>query len=299
MPQLNDLILKYQPDVLWTDGDWDATAEEWQSKPFLAWLYNDSPVKDRIVTNDRWGSGIRFNHGGIYTPEYQPDMDFEDHDWEESRGMGYSYGYNRAEDAWDYNSSQTLILHLIDKVSRGGNFLLDIGPDAYGQIPPIMQERLQDIGQWMALNGEAIYNTRRWRQASQWSAGKRDYKGELVDGWKTAGDVLLKQTLEPDPGFAVKEVFFTQSPKTRALYAILPQYPADRKIILRNLTLPNSTEVMLLSTKDKLKWENTSGNTVTINLPEFSPSRMKSPEAFVIRIEIGRASCRERVCSTV
>jgi alpha-L-fucosidase len=284
VPQLNDLILRYQPDVLWTDGDWDATAEEWQSKPFLAWLYNESPVRDRIVTNDRWGSGIRFNHGGIYTPEYQPDMDFEDHDWEESRGMGYSYGYNRAEDAWDYNSSQTLILHLIDKVSRGGNFLLDIGPDAYGQIPPIMQERLQDIGQWMALNGEAIYNTRRWRQASQWSSGKRDYKGELVDGWKTAGDALLKQTLDPDPGFAVKEVFFTHSPKTRALYAILPQYPADKKVVLRNLTLPVSTEVMLLATKDKLKWENTSGNTVTITLPEYNPTKMKSPEAFVIRI---------------
>ena len=283
MPQLYDLINKYQPEVIWADGDWDATPDEWQSKQFLSWLYNDSPVRDRIVANDRWGSGVRFKHGGIYTPEYQPDMDFEDHDWEESRGMGYSYGYNRAEDAWDYTSSQTLILHLVDKVSRGGNFLLDIGPDAYGQIPPIMQERLLDIGQWLALNGEAIYGTRRWRQASQWSEGRRDHGADMVDGWKTGGDALLKQTLDPDPGFAVKEVFFTHSPKTRSLYAILPQYPNDRKIVLKNLSIPNGTEVMLLSTKDKLRWENTGGN-ATIYLPEYSPSRMKGTEAFVIRI---------------
>ena len=60
---------------------------------------------------------IRFKHAGIYTPEYQPDLDFEDHYWEESRGMGYSYGYNREEDAWDYNATQSLVLQLIDKVS--------------------------------------------------------------------------------------------------------------------------------------------------------------------------------------
>lgn len=284
IPQLNDLVYRYQPDVIWADGDWDASPEVWQSKEWLSWLYNESPIKDKVVVNDRWGSGVRFKHAGIYTPEYQPDMDFEGHDWEESRGMGYSYGYNRYEDAWDYNSSQTLILHLIDKVSRGGNFLLDIGPDAYGQIPPIMQERLLDIGQWLSINGEAIYNTRRWRQPCQWSGGKRDYKNELVDGWKTAGDALLKQTLDPDPGFAVKEVFFTHSPKTRALYAILPKYPADRKMVLRNLTLPVGSEVMLLASKEKLKWENTGGNTVTINLPEFNPDKIKGQQAYVIRI---------------
>jgi alpha-L-fucosidase len=286
IPQLYDLINRYQPDVIWADGDWDASPEVWQSERFLAWLYNDSPVRDRVVANDRWGSGTRFQHGGIYTPEYQPDMDFDNHDWEESRGMGYSYGYNRAEDAWDYNTSQTLILHLIDKVARGGNFLLDIGPDAHGQIPPIMQERLLDIGQWLDINGEAIYATRRWRQPWQWSAtGSRELpKAELIDGWKTGGDALLKQTIDPDPGYAVKEAFFTYNPNTRSLYAILPRYPADRRLVLRNLMLPSGTDVTLLSTKEKLRWENASGNSVVINLPEYNPSRMRAPEAFVVRI---------------
>ncbi|MBC7901953.1 MAG: alpha-L-fucosidase, partial [Gemmatimonadaceae bacterium] len=148
-PQMKDLINNYKPDVFWTDGDWDASAETWKSQEFLSWLYNESPVKGSVVTYDRWGSGVRFKHGQVYTPEYQPNLDFEDNYWEESRGIGHSYGYNREEDGWDYNSSQSLVLALVDKVSRGGNFLLDIGPDEHGKIPPIMQERLLDIGKWM------------------------------------------------------------------------------------------------------------------------------------------------------
>ena len=102
----------------------------------------------------------------------------------------YSYGYNREEDAWDYNSAQSLVLQLIDKVSRGGNFLLDIGPDAHGKIPPIMQERLLQIGDWMKINSEAIYNTVRWKTSSQWSDGKRNYKAKKGDN-----DLLLRSLL--------------------------------------------------------------------------------------------------------
>ncbi|MCW5921543.1 MAG: alpha-L-fucosidase [Saprospiraceae bacterium] len=283
MPQLYELVNKYQPWVVWSDGDWDATPDVWQSPQFLAWLYTNSPVRDRVVANDRWGSGVRFHHGGIYTPEYQPDLDFEDHAWEESRGMGFSYGYNRAENAWDYNSTQSLVLHLVDKASRGGNFLLDIGPDGHGMIPPIMQERLLDIGQWLSINGEAIYGTRRWRTPCQWSEGRRDWKAELVDGWKTSGDALLKQTIDPAPGFAVKEVFFTYNPKSNALYAVLPKYPDDKKLVLKDLQLPAGTEVTFLATKEKLRWENSPGKT-TVFLPEYNPNKIKSPHAFAVKI---------------
>lgn len=283
MPQLYELVSKYQPWVVWSDGDWDATPDTWQSPQFLAWLYNSSPVRDRVVTNDRWGSGVRFHHGGIYTPEYQPDLDFEDHAWEESRGMGFSYGYNRAENAWDYNSAQSLVLHLVDKAARGGNFLLDIGPDAHGMIPPIMQERLLEIGRWLSVNGEAIYGTRRWRTPFQWSEGRRDWKAEQVDGWKTSGDALLKQTIDPDSGYAVKEVFFTWNPKSNAVYAVLPRYPADKKLVLKDLHLPPGTEVTFLSTKEKLRWENAAGKT-TVFLPEYNPQKIKSPHAFAVKI---------------
>ena len=286
-PQMKELINTYQPDVFWTDGDWDAPAETWKSQEFLAWLYNESPVKSKVVVNDRWGSGIRFNHGGIYTPEYQPDLDFEDHDWEESRGMGYSYGYNREEDAWDYNSTQSLVIALIDKVSRGGNFLLDIGPDEHGKIPPIMQQRLLEIGEWLKINGEAIYGTRRWKTAVQWSEGRRDYKSgneHITGDWKTGGDLMLKLTVDPDPGYAVKELFYTYNPTVNSLFAIFPKYPDSRRLVIRNVELPAGTKVSFLSDNKNLSWTQ-SGNDVQINLPEYNPNTIKAPYAYVVKIE--------------
>ncbi len=275
-PQMKDLVNNYQPDVFWTDGDWDATAETWKSQEFLTWLYNESPVKDKIVVNDRWGSGIRFKHAGIYTPEYQPDLDFEDHYWEESRGMGFSYGYNREEDSWDYNSTQSLILQLIDKVSRGGNFLLDIGPDEHGKIPPIMQERLLEMGEWLKINGEAIYGTSRWKESSQWSKGRKDYKDR-------SGDMLLKITVDPDPGFAVKEVFYTYNAATNSLYAILPKYPDNKEIVLQGINLPADANIHFLSTKEKLNWK-TDGNNTVITLPEYNPNKIKAPYAYALKV---------------
>lgn len=287
-PQMKDLINNYQPDVFWTDGDWEASDEVWKSKEFLTWLYNESVVKNKIVVNDRWGSGIRFKHAGIYTPEYQPDLEFEDHAWEESRGMGFSYGYNREEDAWDYNSTQSLVLQLIDKVSRGGNFLLDIGPDEHGKIPPIMQERLLQMGDWLKINGEAIYNTLRWKKSSQWSAGRQDYK-------EKSGDMLLKITVNPDPGYAVKEVFYTYNANTNALYALSPKYPSNKKIVLKDVVLPAGTKISFLSTKQTLQWKQV-GNTVEIKLPEYNPEKIKAPYAYAIKIEnYGRFTAKPQV----
>ena len=276
-PQMKELINNYQPDVFWTDGDWDASDTVWKSKEFLTWLYNESIVKNKIIVNDRWGAGLRFKHGGIYTPEYQPDLDFDDHVWEESRGMGFSYGYNREEDAWDYNSTQSLVLQLIDKVSRGGNFLLDIGPDEHGKIPPIMQERLLQMGEWLKINGEAIYNTKRWKTHSQWSEGNREYKNR-------SGDMLLKITIDPDPGYAVKEIFYTYNSATNCLYAIFPKYPDNKKLVLKDIALPAGTKISFLSTQQKINWMQEANN-VTINLPEYNPNKIKAPYAYAVKIE--------------
>ena len=283
--QMKALINTYQPDVFWTDGDWEAPPETWKSQEFLTWLYNESPVKEKIVVNDRWGAGVRFKHAGIYTPEYQPELDFEDHYWEESRGMGYSYGYNREEDAWDYNSAQSLVLQLIDKVSRGGNFLLDIGPDEHGKIPPIMQERLLQMGEWLKINGEAIYNTTRWKESSQWSEGNRDYKDR-------SGDMLLKLTIDPDPGYAVKEVFYTYNANTNTLYAIFPKYPSNKKLVLKDISPAAGTAIGFLSTNEKLHWQQ-QGENVQINLPDYDPNKIKAPYAYVVKIQnYGRFSAK-------
>ncbi len=277
LPQLHDLITRYQPWVLWADGDWDASPDMWRSQAFLAWLYNQSSVREYVVTNDRWGSGTRLQHGGFYTPEYQPELDFE-HPWEESRGMGHSYGYNRAENATDYSSAQALVLHLIDRVARGGNLLLNIGPDAYGKIPPVMQERLIELGKWLAVNGEAIYDTRRWRIPYQWSAGSLNYKHD-----PSKGDFILKQTLNPDPGYAVKEVFYTYNPKTNSLYILLPRYPSDGRVLLRDVQLPYGADVALLGSKSRPRVE-LSGNNTVLSLPFYDPNAFSAPYAFVVKV---------------
>ena len=171
IPQMKDLVNRYEPDLVWTDGEWGQTSDVWESTRFLSWLFNESLVKNTVAVNDRWGKETRGKHGGFYTTEY--DLVHSDKStskifskpWEECRGIGGSFGYNRNENLEDYSSSEQLVHILINKVARGGNLLLNVGPTADGRIPVIMQQRLADIGEWLNVNGEAIYSTRLWEEA--------------------------------------------------------------------------------------------------------------------------------------
>lgn len=173
IPQMKELVNNYKPEIIFSDGEWDYDSKTLKSEEFLAWLYNESPVKNSVVVNDRWGKETRSKHGGYYTTEYdlvhsqQGIGDNADHPWEESRGIGTSYGYNRFETTEHYLSSKQLIDILIDKVANGGNFLLNIGPDATGMIPVVMQERLLDIGKWLKVNGDAIYFSQPWKRPNR------------------------------------------------------------------------------------------------------------------------------------
>lgn len=160
LPQMKDLVERYKPDLVWPDGEWEHPSETWRSTEFLAWLFNESSAPKDVVVNDRWGKETRNVHGGFATPEYGhlPKGRLTDQGlFEECQGMGKSFGYNRNEDVDSYRSSTELLHLLIDNVSRGGNLLLDIGPTADGRIPVIMQQRLIDMGEWLEVNGEAIY----------------------------------------------------------------------------------------------------------------------------------------------
>jgi len=117
-PQFKDVVTRYGPEVIFSDGEWDMPSKDWHSEELLAWLFNESPVKDSVVVNDRWGGDCRHKHGGYFTTEYGAGLASGQHPWEENRGMGYSYGYSRTEPLEDYRSARELILMLIDIVSR-------------------------------------------------------------------------------------------------------------------------------------------------------------------------------------
>ncbi|MGX5819638.1 alpha-L-fucosidase [Chitinophaga lutea] len=280
LPQLKDLVTRYQPDIVWPDGEWEQSDTVWQSREFLAWLYNESPVKDKVVVNDRWGKNMRQKHGGYYTTEYEVGKTFA-RPWEECRGIGFSFGYNRNEDIEDYNSAQALVYLLMDIVSSGGNLLLDIGPDAHGKIPPIMQERLLQIGRWLDVNGEAVYDTRAWRNTVQWSAGRRDWKAPhgLV-----SGNVLLKLTVDPDPGYAVKEIFFTR--KGNTVYAVSPKLP-EGKFIIKDLRASPSSVVSMLGRPGKLTWKQ-AGNDLEVTVPKMSANETPCEYAWTFKVTDAR-----------
>jgi alpha-L-fucosidase len=235
-------------------------------------------VANTIVVNDRWGKGTRKKHGGYFTTEYEGTVEYSK-PWEECRGMGFSFGYNRNEDIEDYNTPKSLVLTLVDIVSHGGNLLLDIGPEASGKIPPVMQERLIQMGKWLQVNGEAIYGTRKWKTPVQWSEGDRNYKPE---GMLVGGDLILKQTIDPEPGYAVKEMFFTK--KGDALYVILPGWTAGA-VVVRDVNAASGAKVTLLGQEGKLSWKN-KGKNIRITLPEKCKFDFSAEEeyAYVIKI---------------
>lgn len=275
-PQFKDLVESYQPDLLWGDGEWEMEDEKWKTPELMAWLFNESSVKDKVVINDRWGKGIRQNHGGYYTTEYEAGKTF-DKPWEECRGMGFSFGYNQNEDAQDYNSTRALLLMLIDIVSNGGNLLLDIGPDSRGNIPPIMQQRLIEMGEWLAVNGEAIYNTRKWEKTVQWSEGDRKFEKKTH---YLGGDYILKQTVDPEPGKAVKEIFFTS--KGQDVYAISPRYPKG-KLTIKGLKPGKDTKVTLLGYDGELNYNYDKGSLV-VDVPALTFDELPCVHAWSFKI---------------
>jgi len=277
IPQFKDVVENYAPALIFTDGEWDHPDETWRSTELLSWLYNDSPCKDEVVINDRWGKGLRHKHGGYYTTEYGSGLPNGDKAWEENRGMAHSFGYSITENIEDYNSSQELIYMLVDIVSRGGNFLLDIGPTGDGRIPVIMQERLLDIGKWLNVNSEAIYGSSCWENTCQWSQGTKTT--ELRGEYKVKYDVM-KLTVSPDEGFASKEIFFTK--KNNNLFAICPIYPKG-KLRIRNVTLKPDSKVGLLGYDNELKWVQ-KGKDIEIEVPSLTASEVPCSYAWTFKL---------------
>jgi alpha-L-fucosidase len=274
-PQFKDLVTHYKPAIIFSDGEWEMTSADWHSAELLAWLFNESPVRDEVVVDDRWGSDTRHKHGGYWTTEYTAGMSGIDHPWEESRGMGVSYGYNRAEDLNIYHTGRELVFILVDTVSRGGNLLLDIGPRADGTIPVIMEERLTQMGDWLKTNGEGIYGTRPWKNTRQWTAGEVP-KIEYNKEYSSAYDVIKLIEKSAD-GKASIEAFFTS--KGNEVYAILPHW-SGHNFVIKGLSAAKS--VILLGSSTPLKAKNSKAG-LSIELPDL-PEDLRQQPAWVLKI---------------
>ncbi|MFC3196875.1 alpha-L-fucosidase [Parapedobacter deserti] len=277
MPQLKDLVKRYNPSLLFADGEWTASAEAYKSKEFLAWLYNEPGVPADIVVNDRWGEGTRSKHGGYYTTEYgEVDVNgtplADRHPWEECRGIGASFGFNRNENIEDYLTRQQIIHLLIDVVSRGGNLLLNVGPTADGRIPAIMEDRLLALGGWLDINGEAIYQTQRW----------------LVEGegpTPREASIAMAKSAKEAVNYTDKDIRYTLSKDSTALYAMVMGQP-HKEVQLQavRVTGKKSGSITLLGHPGNIAYTVKRDGQLIIKVPDSIQTELTGGHAFVFKL---------------
>ena len=165
-PQLKELLTQYPYiDVLWFDGEWIADWSDERGRDLYSYVRT---IRPSLIVNNRVGhtrqglSGLNSEGhvglGDFGTPEQRvPPEGLPGVDWETCMTMNDTWGFKSYDDDW--KDSRTLVRTLIDVASKGGNFLLNVGPTADGLIPAPIVSRLSEMGDWMKLNGEAIYGT--------------------------------------------------------------------------------------------------------------------------------------------
>jgi len=254
---IRELIDRYKPSILWNDIGYPAGTDV---KELIAYYYNT--VEDGVV-NDRWsqikvpGNPIirALMHAGVWlytrkkrgqnklikprchydfrTPEYDSFKEIRTEKWETVRGIGKSFGYNQIEGEKITLSSGELIHYFTDIVSKNGNLLIGIGPKADGTFSELQQKPLRELGAWLKVNGEAIFDTRPWKQA----------EGKTEEGM---------------------DVRFTK--KAESVYATILDTPRGKEISLKNLKAADNTEVFLLGHPSPLQWKQ-EGDSIKVTLP--------------------------------
>ncbi|KAL5019282.1 hypothetical protein ScPMuIL_005004 [Solemya velum] len=256
MPELYELVNTYKPDIIWSDGDFMGNQYYYNSTQFVAWLYNDSPVKDEVVTNDRWGKSVHCKHGGFLTckDKYNPGV-LQKKKWENAMTIDKnSWGYRRNLRLNQLLSIEELIKTLVETVSCGGNILINVGPTKEGTIIPIFEERLRQLGSWLKVNGDAIYASKPW-----------SYQND---------------TFTPGVWYTSKEVG-----TSKTVYAILLSWPEDNILTLgAPITTPKTT-VTMLGYKPPLKWAAKTSAGIMITIPNISINKMPCLWAWVLKFE--------------
>jgi alpha-L-fucosidase len=224
---IKELVDLYHPSILWGDvptgpvygrGGAGLPADYWNSKEVLAYFYNHSEQPAEVAANDRWGLDTDGKIlGDFATPERKRMNQISKEKWETCDSLDpTSWGYNRRLKPGQYMTPNQLVDYLVDVVSKNGNLLINIGPRADGTIPEIMQECLRQTGQWLRVNGEAIYGTRPWET--------------YQDG----------------------DVRFTR--KGNTLYAIALEWPED-DLKLTSLAGKEIVKVEMLGLKEPVQWK--------------------------------------------
>jgi alpha-L-fucosidase len=230
-----ELIARYAPSLMWNDIAYPAPAD---LDELFAHYYNT--VTDGVI-NDRFTQGFEFSEGQIAgsrhydfrTPEYTSMDEITAFKWESTRGIGYSFGYNRNEGPESYLSVEDLVRSFVDIVSKNGNLLLNMGPTANGTVPDLQRERLLGLGKWLDVNGEAIFDTRPW------------------------------VTAEGSTGEGI-QVRFTQAGDS--VYAILLDTPSGTQVEIEDLQAAEVTTIRLLGQESPLSWE-PKGDRLAVALP--------------------------------
>jgi alpha-L-fucosidase len=194
VPQVREILTAYQPDVLWWDTPTLMTAE--RAQPLAELL----KLRPGIIHNNRLGGGYE---GDTETPEqFVPPTGFPGRDWETCMTMNGTWGFKSNDHNWKPLSK--LITNLVDIVSKGGNYLLNVGPDATGKIPDESVQLLKQVGAWMKVNGEAIYGTHAspfkrlpWGRCTVKADGKDSILYLHVLDWADAGHLLLPGLKNP------------------------------------------------------------------------------------------------------
>jgi alpha-L-fucosidase len=240
IPQLKELLTNYgdSPSVIWFDTPTVDMTPELASE--IVTLLNQHP---KLIWNNRLGGGYA---GDTDTPEqFIPPQGYPGRDWEACMTMNGTWGFR--QDDTDFKSPEMLLRNLIDIASKGGNYLLNIGPDAKGAVPAAEVERLRKVGAWLKVNGEAIYDTNATlfgAEAGSYGATEKNDRGKpkFIEAWDwrstTGKDKIYIELLKwPDGSFHLPK-----SPRT-ITGAYLLADPAHRA--LKISTSADGTDVQL------------------------------------------------------
>ncbi len=251
-PQLKELLTGYgKPGVLWFDGEWIKEWTEDQGKDLYNYVRNLQP---EIIINNRVGKGRQGMQGmskdtsfvgDFGTPEQEILSTNSTMAWESCMTMNDTWGFKTSDTNW--KSSETLIKDLVDIVSKGGNFLLNVGPTSEGLIPAPSVERLKEMGEWIKVNGETIYGVKQLRKYKE-------------------GDNLR----------------YTVSSDGKTINAFIMSWPG-KQLNIKQIKPKDGSKIRMIGSDSDLNWKYDEKNGLTIDL--IDQTKLPCKYVWVLKIE--------------